>query len=130
MLNRDQARLQIALWRLCPGERARIVTAAERAAARDPKLEPSYADCLMASAGAAALYRHVETCHNGVVYYRSSSSPGDWKGKACRCSLENWRKWAGRATIQHWASVEIFVPDAGWQLYHDILAAGAVNNSP
>lgn len=123
MLSRDQKRLHSSFWRLSFDVRARIVTAAERAAARDPRIDPSYADCLMTSAGAAAHFRHVETVQDGLVYYRASSSFGDRHGRPGRCSLERWRKWAMRATIHHWASVEIFVPGAGWELHDDVLNA-------
>lgn len=122
-MSREQARLRLALWSLSQEARAPIVKAAERAAARDPRIDPSYADCLMASAGAAAHYRHVQCVDGDVVYYTHSSSPADHKGRAGRCSLEKWRSWARRAMLQHWASIEVFVPGAGWQLYDDVLLA-------
>lgn len=112
-----------------PDDKDRLVIQALAVERRDPKIDPKYADCLMVSAGgAAAVYRHVVSVKDGTVYFDSSSRPFGAE-KSGHCTLDKWRKWATRATVQHWSSTEMYVRGAGWQLHSDILAVAALSQA-
>lgn len=126
----DRRLIEKALQTMRPEERARLMNEALAAERREPRIDPKYADCLMASAGgAAAVYRHVVSVQDGTVHFCYSSQPFGAE-RSGRCTMEKWRQWATRAVVHHWSSTEIFIRGAGWQLHSDILAVGAMSQAP
>ena len=118
----DRRLIQQSLLTMRPAEIESLLDQARIAESRDPKINPKSYDRLMASAGgAAAVYRHVTSVVSETVYFDYGSSPFG-RDKSGHCTLEKWRQWAAKATVQHWSSSEILVRGAGWQLHSDILA--------
>ncbi|NEX60100.1 hypothetical protein [Noviherbaspirillum galbum] len=104
--------------------RSRLIANASAGDTRDPRITPSRLDKLMASAGGnAAQYRIVHVVEDDIVTYIKTSRPASDEGVTRQCTLASWRNWAAKAVVVHQASLSFYIPDAGWMLHWEVIAA-------